>query len=64
MGLRLEGTVADDLQEQLLVPTERQAGGGMAPLIELWRQPDRPTDDHGGRDGEDGASRGDACRLA
>ena len=40
MGLRLEGTVTDDFQEQLLVPTERQAGGGMAPLIEFWRQPD------------------------
>src|SRR5215213_8087174 len=54
MGFGLEGMVAYDLQEQLLVAAERQAGGGMTPLIELWRQSDSPTNDHGGRDGEDG----------
>ena len=34
MGLGVEGTVADDLQEQLLVMTERQAGCGMTPVVE------------------------------
>jgi hypothetical protein len=40
IGFRLEGPVASDLKEDLLVVAERQARGRIAPGIERWRQAD------------------------
>jgi len=41
MGIWLKRGVAPDLQENLLVASERQRGGRLAPRVDLGRKPDR-----------------------